>query len=292
MKRFIFITGLTILVFLAPTHVEAGIPKMINYQGMLTQSDDKTPVTNGNYPILFSIFNTSSGGSSLWTHTYNVSVTNGLFNVILGDSGAPIDLPFDEDYWLEITVEGNTLSPRTRLTSVGYAYRALVADSALKAGPAGGGGWTDAGTKVYLTTSTDSVGIGTANPIAPLTIQPVSGPDIEFTGGSYNADITSDREFKIGTSTSSPFNILTANQYRLIVDASGNVGIGTTNPTGTLDVNSNNIRIRTSQTPLSSSADGYTGEIAWDADYIYICVSGDGPGGGTDSWKRAALSTW
>jgi hypothetical protein len=70
------------------------------------------------------------------------------------------------------------------------------------------------------------------------------------------------------------------------------VGIGTTSPTGQLDVNGNDIRIRTSQTPASSSADGYTGEIAWDANYIYICTSGDGPGGGTDTWKRAALSTW
>ncbi|MGB2698052.1 MAG: hypothetical protein WBD28_09390, partial [Candidatus Zixiibacteriota bacterium] len=70
------------------------------------------------------------------------------------------------------------------------------------------------------------------------------------------------------------------------------VGIGTPNPTGQLDVNANDIRIRTSQTPASSSADGYTGEVAWDANYIYICTSGDGPGGGADSWKRAALSTW
>lgn len=131
MNRFIFIFGLIILVFLASLSL-AGIPKMINYQGMLTGSDGKTPVTNGNYPILFSIYNTSSGGSSLWSHTYNVGVTNGLFNVILGDSGAPINLPFDTTYWLGIKVGADPqLSPRTRLTSVGYAYRAMVADSAV-----------------------------------------------------------------------------------------------------------------------------------------------------------------
>jgi hypothetical protein len=131
MNRFIFVSGLIILVFLASLSL-AGIPKLINYQGMLTGSDGKTPVTNGNYPILFSIYNTSSGGSSLWSHTYNVSVTNGLFNIILGDSGAPINLPFDTTYWLGIKVGADPqLSPRTRLTSVGYAYRSMVGDSAV-----------------------------------------------------------------------------------------------------------------------------------------------------------------
>jgi hypothetical protein len=72
----------------------------------------------------------------------------------------------------------------------------------------------------------------------------------------------------------------------------GNVRIGTTSPTGKLDVNDDDIRIRSSRTPGSSTAAGYTGEIAWDASYIYICISGDGPGGSTDYWKRAALSTW
>jgi hypothetical protein len=60
MNRFIFIPVLIILVFLTSLCL-AGIPKMINYQGMLTGSDGKTPVPNANYPILFSVYNTSSG---------------------------------------------------------------------------------------------------------------------------------------------------------------------------------------------------------------------------------------
>ena len=38
-------------------------------------------------------------------------------------------------------------------------------------------------------------------------------------------------------------------------------------------------------TPASASATGTAGTIVWDADYIYTCVA-------TDTWKRAALSTW
>lgn len=129
MNRFVLLSILIILVFLASITL-AGIPKMINYQGMLTGPDGTTPVSNANYALLFKIYNASSAGSLKWSHTYNVSVTNGLFNIILGDSGASIDLPFDEDYWLEIEVGGNTLSPRTRLTSVGYSFRALRSDTA------------------------------------------------------------------------------------------------------------------------------------------------------------------
>jgi hypothetical protein len=164
MNRFVFLSGFVILVFLASLAL-AGIPKMINYQGMLTQSDGVTPVVDTNYPILFKIYNASTSGTLKWSHTYNVPVANGLFNVVLGDSGAPIDLSFDEDYWLEITVGGNTLTPRTRLTSVGYAYRAAKADTASIAVAAPtAGGWTDDGSVVRLTTSTDKVGIGTTNP--------------------------------------------------------------------------------------------------------------------------------
>lgn len=37
--------------------------------------------------------------------------------------------------------------------------------------------------------------------------------------------------------------------------------------------------------PLSASATGSVGQVAWDADYFYVCTA-------TNTWKRAALSTW
>ena len=45
------------------------------------------------------------------------------------------------------------------------------------------------------------------------------------------------------------------------------------------------VRIRTPQTPASASATGTQGDVCWDANYIYICVS-------TNTWKRSAISTW
>jgi hypothetical protein len=64
----------------------------------------------------------------------------------------------------------------------------------------------------------------------------------------------------------------------------GNVGIDTDTPTDRLDINSTNIRIRTATTP-ASNATCDQGEIAWGADYVYVCVS-------TNTWKRSALTAY
>ena len=69
------------------------------------------------------------------------------------------------------------------------------------------------------------------------------------------------------------------------LDSDGNVGIGTTNPICTLDIDGPAIRIRNSSTPSSASDTGAPGEIRWDANYLYVCVA-------PDTWKRNALETW
>ena len=153
------------------------------------------------------------------------------------------------------------------------------------------------------------LGIGTTGPGADLDIVSAN-PNLRLSTTSGSPVITLDKasgywgylEFRDGGASKWQAGVTSGNDYYILnwpaskyvfyANSAGNVGIGTTSPTGKLDVNGDDIRIRSSQTPASASADGYTGEIAWDSNYIYICTSGDGPGGGTDSWKRAALSTW
>lgn len=221
------------------------IPHLINYQGMLT--DDGGNPLNTPQNLTFRIYNVESGGASLWDETQNnVPVEEGLFSVILG-SVNPIDLPFDEDYWLETEVGlSDTLLPRVKLTSVSYAYRAQWADTsdysfhakeadtafyAIEAVSAEtDSDWTITGNDMYSAVS-GNVGIGTTSPTAPLTIQPVNGVDIQFAGGGgFNADIMASNEFRIGTLGPSFFSIVTDNELRLVVDGSGKVGIGDTSP--------------------------------------------------------------
>jgi len=71
----------------------------------------------------------------------------------------------------------------------------------------------------------------------------------------------------------------------LRVDSAGRVGIGTTAPSGKLDVNDDRLRVRQSKTPASSADAGNAGEVAWDANYFYVCTA-------TNTWKRVALTSW
>jgi hypothetical protein len=54
---------------------------------------------------------------------------------------------------------------------------------------------------------------------------------------------------------------------------------------GNLLVSGNTLRVATPKTPTGSSAPGNPGDICWDSDYLYVCVS-------VNTWKRSALSSW
>jgi hypothetical protein len=147
----------------------------------------------------------------------------------------------------------------------------------------------------FIVTDNGNVGIGTASPDARLHVKAsgvgwqdhlvLEGSD---TGSDWNILVDSGLtgaqdnalRFKYNTGTEA-----------LCLQTNGNVGIGTKSPTGSLDINDDEIRIRQSYTPPSMYSTGYTGEICWDSGYIYVCINGDGPGGSTDTWGRVALST-
>ncbi|HDG68198.1 MAG TPA: hypothetical protein ENG11_03525, partial [candidate division Zixibacteria bacterium] len=104
-----------------------GVPSTINYQGKLT--DASGVALNGYYNMEFRIYDAASGGTLLWSESHpSVSVQKGLFNVLLGETN-PIDLPFDGQYYLEIQVGSDVLTPRIPLSAVAYAFRANIADS-------------------------------------------------------------------------------------------------------------------------------------------------------------------
>ncbi|OGP64619.1 MAG: hypothetical protein A2169_04570 [Deltaproteobacteria bacterium RBG_13_47_9] len=121
------VIGVVLIIVIFPYLSQAAIPQKINYQGYLTSSAG-VPV-DGTVQMIFSIYDNSSGGSALWTETQNVAVTQGVYNVKLGEVTA-IALNFDIPYYLGVRVGADAeMTPRVALTSVGYAFRAKTVEN-------------------------------------------------------------------------------------------------------------------------------------------------------------------
>ncbi len=110
------------------------VPGMINYQGKLTDSDGYP--LNGTYQVQFHIYDAATGGSELWSETQSVTVTDGIYNVQLGSVEPLTAGVFSSDaVYLEVVILNDdtstweTLSPRQRLTSTAFSFRAADAES-------------------------------------------------------------------------------------------------------------------------------------------------------------------
>jgi hypothetical protein len=107
-------------------------PRLLNYQGRLAEGG--VPVT-GTHQLTFAVYNVTSGGTAVWTEVQNVTVENGVFNVLLGSVEIfPADLfSGNAELYLGIKVGTNAeMAPRFRLASVAYSLHAAdVADNAV-----------------------------------------------------------------------------------------------------------------------------------------------------------------
>ena len=126
--------GLGILLVLVMIPCTAlAVPQEINYQGYLTDAGGNP--LNDRVEMTFRMYNAPSGGSLLWWEGPSaVTVTEGVFNVVLGSS-SPIDAGIlDGDCYLGITVGTDSeMSPRMKLTSGAYSIRAGYAESVANA---------------------------------------------------------------------------------------------------------------------------------------------------------------
>ncbi len=120
----IFALGIILRAELGITNV----PPLINYQGVLT--DVSGNLITGTVSIQFSIYEVATGGTVLWRETQSVSVMNGLFSVLLGSvNPIPYNVFSGGERYLGLKVGGDPeMSPRKRLVSVGYSFRAEDAD--------------------------------------------------------------------------------------------------------------------------------------------------------------------
>ena len=130
-KKFPFIVGVIVVLVLAagvagaipnqqpeaPSGVTAAVTSGISYQGRLT-SPGGAPL-NGTYTMRFVLYDTAVAGSALWdSGDMSVAVSGGLFTVILGVDQSDFN---GQAVWLNIIVDGETLSPRQEILPAPYA---------------------------------------------------------------------------------------------------------------------------------------------------------------------------
>ncbi len=108
------------------------------FQGYLADSVTGDPLT-GTYDVVAAIYTLESGGAPVWgpeAHTAT-QVLEGRFHIELGSIVTPF-LTFSlPPYYLDLTVNGETLSPRQKLASVPTAISTARATTAT--GPCRGG---------------------------------------------------------------------------------------------------------------------------------------------------------
>lgn len=159
MKRFHPITGIICLILFvavvlvawrpaaSQTAVDNGTQQvassslLFSYQGQLLDAAG-SPITDSAVGITFHIYTVASGGNPCWTeaHTGNnaVSVRSGIFQVLLGQFSAIDAACLQNDAFLELVINGETLSPREQFTSVVHAVKASDVDGVLTAQYGGG----------------------------------------------------------------------------------------------------------------------------------------------------------
>lgn len=171
-----FFVAIFIAIFVfVPTfnYVHAGVPKILSFQGRLTDSSGNLLGSNGtNYFFKFAIFNAVSGGTQLWpadpiasSATITLKVTQGVFNALLGDTTAgfeAIGLDFaTSDYFLEVRVSElgstfDTLTPRQRIVASGFAVNADTVHGGLFINATGVGQFGGLATVAYSRFGTDT----------------------------------------------------------------------------------------------------------------------------------------
>ncbi len=253
MKKGFFLPLLSLIfLVLLSASCYADVPQVISFQGRIVDANGQ-PLADGNYSMTFKIWDALAAGSQLWTETQGtVSVTNGLFSVLLGSVTSLSSLTFNQDYWLEITVGASTYSPRQRITSSAFALNVpdlrigttKIADNAVTTAKIADNAVTDAKVVDALTISGGTVNntpvgqtTAAAGSFTTLSSSSTTTLNSATTIGGQNVCLAN------GTNCSASAGGWTLNApYVYITTGTNSVGIGTATPGQKLDVSGGSIR--------------------------------------------------
>jgi hypothetical protein len=110
--------------------LQAEVPALINYQGLLT--DINGNIVSGSKTVAISIYDSATNGTQLYTESIgSVTVQNGIYSFQFGsDPGFATALSTGTQHWLQVTIDSVVQTPRERLVSVPFAMKAQDAVTA------------------------------------------------------------------------------------------------------------------------------------------------------------------
>ena len=230
------------------------VPRVVQFSGTLT--DEQNRPLKETVGVTFALYAQQTGGAALWLETQNVTLDEkGNYTVLLGAAsahGLPMEMfTSGEARWLGIQVGQGAEQPRVLLVSVPYALKAGDAQT-LGGLPASAFTLAPPSNSSALFPSVSFGTLGASNPAAAP-----NGPNLAVTtpGGDVNFVPKFDTAADIVDSA--------------IFEAGGAVGIGTTTPQATLDVNGSTISRGLLQLPpvnLATSSGGFASNpIEFDA---------------------------
>jgi hypothetical protein len=131
MKKLFKLVLVTTLILTMGVQLHAQGTAKISVQGTLKDASGSA-VADGNYSLIFKLYNSSTGGTAFWEETAQVSVLGGIYSHLLGSINSLTASNFNDNVYLGVTIGNFELSPRSEMTYSPYSFYVANAGTAQK----------------------------------------------------------------------------------------------------------------------------------------------------------------
>ena len=122
--KLVQVKGIVLLLLLLLTIIFVSCGSIIyptfSHQSKLLDSSGN-PVPDGSYDVVYKLYHEATEGTTVYTETTAVDITDGYFNSAFGTTAVDPKI-FSQQTWLEISINGETLSPRQLLRGMPLAW--------------------------------------------------------------------------------------------------------------------------------------------------------------------------